>query len=391
MTDNDRKTEKDELRTPEELTRTPMRVKPEDRVGPQNEAAKARAAASGSAAPDAGGTPEEMPEDAGAKADAGSGGDPGREEAGDDGAAGTESGEQAAGPESADGAEAAADRTGEEAGGGSGEGEGTGDDREQPASKGKRAKKRFRRRKKHRKGGKLRILVIVLILIGVLVGLAHLPMFKIQNVSVVGNQHVSDAEVKRLAEVEEDMSIFGINTFLATRKVKISPYIDKASLKRDLPSTVQIVVTEKEAVAQLATPEKKNKKKLYVAIDEKGRVMEISEEKMDVSYIKDIPVTKAKIKEKIKVKDERAYKKAMELILLARDTDMYFKRVTIDGRWAEACVYGDLLCRGRYTNMVKALEAGTLRAVVYRLYQQNVTEGTITVGDNEYCAFTPEN
>lgn len=390
MTDNDRKTEKDELRTPEELTRTPMRVKPEDRVGPQNEAAKARAAGSvGSAPEDCGASPKDTTEgDSARTADEEPGGDPGWEDAGTEAEARTEPGEAEARTESD---EAAEDQVGDEAADGSGEGEDPGDDREQPVRKGKRAKKRFRRRRKHRKGKKLRILLIVLIVIGVFVGLAHLPMFKIQNVSVVGNQHVSDAEVKRLAEVEEDMSIFGINTFLATQKVKISPYIDKASLKRDLPSTVQIVVTEKEAVAQLATPEKKNKKKLYVAIDEKGRVMEISEEKMDVSYIKDIPVTEAKIKEKIKVKDERAYKKAMELILLARDTDMYFKRVTIDGRWAEACVYGDLLCRGRYTNMVKALEAGTLRAVVYRLYQQNVTEGTITVGDNEYCAFTPEN
>ena len=218
----------------------------------------------------------------------------------------------------------------------------------------------------------------------------NLPYFDVDNLSVLGNNRVTDAEIKRLSEMGDEQSLIGLNSLLAPYRIKVNPYIEKAKLVRKFPNTLEIIVTEREPAAQVATAEKDGKKRKYVAVDEDSTVLEISEEKMDMPYIKDVNVTEAKLKSKVKVEKKASYEKAMKLLKTARENDMFFMRVTVEGSWVDACVYGDIYCEGRYKNMIAALENGNLRTVVYRLYQKNTKEGTINVADNAYCSFTPE-
>ena len=44
-----------------------------------------------------------------------------------------------------------------------------------------------------------------------------------------------------------------------------------------------------------------------------------------------------------------------------------------------------------YRNLINSIRSGELKAVVYQLYQNDVSQGTINIGDNNYCSFTPEN
>lgn len=253
-----------------------------------------------------------------------------------------------------------------------------------------KAAKPPRKRKRHKRRHRVLRVLLVLALIAAAVVVANLSYFTIQNVSVIGNEQVSDAEILRLAEIDDEQSILGLNMLLARHKIKLNPYIESVNINRKMPDTVEIIVTEKPAFAQLATPEEKGKTRKYVAIDSDGRVLEISEEKMKATYIKDVAVTKAKLRDKVEIKEEGAYLKAMDIIAVAQETDMFFKRISIKGSWVEARIYDDLMCEGRYANIIKALRAGTLKTVVYRLYQQNVDEGTVNVGDNNYCSFTPK-
>ena len=255
-----------------------------------------------------------------------------------------------------------------------------------PEEENKKAPKR-RKRSTRRKNRRIAIGLILLVFAAVVV-VINLPYFNVENVSVIGNKRVEDAEIRRLSEMEDEQKICGLNSFLAAHKVKVNPYIENAKVDRVFPSTIKIIVTEKEPAAQLATPKKENKKRKYVAIDSDGVVLEISDKKLDMTYIKDVDVTEAKLRDKIKVKDEASYGKAMKLIATAADNDMFFMRITIKGSWVDACIYDELYCKGRYKNVEHALKEGTLRTVVYRLYQQNVNEGTINVADNDYCSFT---
>lgn len=228
----------------------------------------------------------------------------------------------------------------------------------------------------------------MLAVIAAAIVVVNLPYFDVQNISVIGNERVEDSEIVRFSEMDDGKSLFGLNSLLATHKIRLNPYMDHVDLKRIPPSTIEIIVKEKEPVGQVATPEKKDTKRKYVAIDSEGEVLEISEKKMDMTYIKDVDVIEAKLKDKVKVKDEANYEKAMALIATAKETDMYFMRITVKGSWVDSCIYDDLYCKGRYKNIDSAMRSGTLQSVVYRLYQQNVNKGTINVGDNDYCSFT---
>ena len=244
-----------------------------------------------------------------------------------------------------------------------------------------------KRRSVRRKQRNLVIALVIAILAAVVV-VINLPYFNVENISVIGNKRVEDAEVKRLSEMEDEKSIIGLNSLLAARKIKVNPYIENVRIRRELPSTIKIIVKEKDPAAQLATAKEKNKKRRYVVIDSEGEVLEISEKKLDMTFIKDVDASKAKLREKVEVSDEAAYEKAMQLIATASANDMYFMRISIKGSWVDSCIYDDLYCRGRYDNIESALKEGTLRTVVYRLYQQNVNKGTINVADNNYCSFT---
>ena len=107
--------------------------------------------------------------------------------------------------------------------------------------------------------------------------------------------------------------------------------------------------------------------------------------------MENVTVTGSEEGSRIKVKEHSIYEKALSLISCAKESDLYFKKISISGSHVEAWIYDDLSCRGRYTNMLRSMENGELKSVVYRLYQQDVRKGTINIGDNNYCSFTPEN
>ena len=102
-------------------------------------------------------------------------------------------------------------------------------------------------------------------------------------------------------------------------------------------------------------------------------------------------MTGSTVGEQIKVKETGTYRMAMELIGIAEKGDLYFKRISIKGSMVQAHIFDHLSCRGRYENLVKSIENGELKSVVYKLYQEGNEKGTINIGDNNYCSFTPQN
>ena len=101
-------------------------------------------------------------------------------------------------------------------------------------------------------------------------------------------------------------------------------------------------------------------------------------------------VKNATRKEPVEVKETVVLEKALDLIVTADENDMYFKKIVIDGKNVEAYIFDSLVCKGKYKNIVSCLESGTLKSVVYDLYQKDKETGTITVSSNNYCFFTPK-
>ncbi|MBQ9059724.1 MAG: FtsQ-type POTRA domain-containing protein [Firmicutes bacterium] len=251
-----------------------------------------------------------------------------------------------------------------------------------------RGKKRSR---KHKKKHRLLRLAAVIAIIAALVAVANLSYFDIKEIPVIGNKAVSDEDILKDSQLEPGKSIFFVNPWLTKSRIKKNLLIEDVKIDRKLPTTVEIIVTERDLVAQFVKKSKQGTVTRYVVTDQTGMVVKKYKKKRKVTMVDDLTVTKAEPGKKIEVKESGTYRKSMELIRTMREGDLYFKEIKIQGSRVTAYIYDDLVCKGRYRNLIHMIKSGELKAVVYRLYQQDVSKGTINIGDNNYCSFTPEN
>ena len=239
-------------------------------------------------------------------------------------------------------------------------------------------------RKKHKKKNYMLRFGIVLGVCVVLACVAHLPYFNVEGVAVMGNQEITDEEVIKLSEIKTGKSIFDVHPLLVGHKIKKNLYVDKVKVHRKLPGNVEITITEKTAVAQI----KDNNQ--YVVIDIDGTVIETTKEKRKATMVGNVTVKSASRTEPVQVKEKEILEKSLELINTADENDLFFKTVNINKENVNAYIFDSLMVKGKYKYLISCIESGTLKSVVYDLYQKDKEKGTITVSKNNYCFFTPK-
>lgn len=242
----------------------------------------------------------------------------------------------------------------------------------------KTTKKKRRRKKRYF----LRLCIFIIICTGAYVAL-HVDYFNIDGIAVGGNKDISDEEILKLSELEAGENIFDIHPWFAERRIKKNLYIEDVDVKRRLPDKVEIIVTERRGKAQFLSDKK------YIVTDNEGTVLEISDEARQVTLITGITVEDARLKKTIKIKENGDYENMMSIVKAAEDGDIYFKKLGIEGSNVTAYVYDGLICKGKYDNFVKAINNQSLKAVLFDLYQKGKEKGTINIGSNNYCSFSP--
>ena len=237
--------------------------------------------------------------------------------------------------------------------------------------------------RKHKKKRYLLKFVIFLALCAVAAVVMHTPYFNVAGIAVMGNEEITDEEVVKLSGIELGESIFDVHPILVKRKIKENLYINTVKVQRHLPKEVIITSTEKTAMAQVKMGDR------YVVMDIDGTVIELAKESKKATLIENLTVESAARKEKVVVKESEVLEKALALITATQENDLYFKKINIDGKNVDAYIYDKLVCKGKYNDLMSCIETGTLKSVVYDLYQKDQEKGTITVSSNNYCFFTP--
>lgn len=238
-------------------------------------------------------------------------------------------------------------------------------------------------RKKRRKKRYLLKFILFLIVLTALYFAVHIEYFEVDGIAVVGNDEISDEAVLELSELKTGENIFDVHPWFVERRIKKNLYIEDVDVDRKLPDKIEIRVTERSGKAQFADG------KRYVITDNEGMVIDIAKEQQQVTLIEGVKVLKAEIKDDIEVKQERAYERAMKLIRSMEKGDLYFKKIAVSGNDINAYVYDGLVCSGEYGNVIDSIESGALKSVVFDLYQKGIESGTINIGSNNYCSFTP--
>ena len=235
----------------------------------------------------------------------------------------------------------------------------------------------------HRKKNYLLRLVVVLALIAAAFLCAHLSYFNVNGIAVVGNEDITDDEIIKLSEIEMGGSVFDVHPLVVQHRIKKNLYIEDVNVNRKLPDKVEIIVKERSLLAQF------HKDGKFVITDSEGMVLDISKEEKKATIIEGVTVTDAEKKETIKIKENGGLEKTLDLLNAMDEGDLYFKRIVFNGAKTEAYVYDNLKCSGRYDDLMSAINSGTLKKVIYDLYQKGTEKGTVNVYSNDYCFFTP--
>lgn len=245
-----------------------------------------------------------------------------------------------------------------------------------------RTQKSIKKKKRRKKRYLLKFLIFILVCVGAYF-LLHIEYFTIDGITIAGNKDISDKEILKLSEIETGENIFDIHPMAAQRRIKKNLYIEDADVSRKLPNMVEIIVNERSGKAQFI------KGKKYVVTDNDGRVLDIAKEMQKVTLVENIKVERARVDKEIRVENTALYEKSMDMIANMESGDLYFKKLLVKGNEVEAYVYDSLVCKGGYTDVMDAITSGALKAVVFDLYQKDIKSGTINIGRNNYCSFTP--
>ena len=103
---------------------------------------------------------------------------------------------------------------------------------------------------------KRRILLILLVLIVLIFILLYAPFMKIKKINCYGNKQVMAEDIISTSNICIGNNIFRINKNKATESIVNNPYINKVTITRKLPSTININVEECQVYAYVKTGNK---------------------------------------------------------------------------------------------------------------------------------------
>ncbi len=244
----------------------------------------------------------------------------------------------------------------------------------------KKAKKRRRKRM-----SPLAKLLILALIVGSLYKWLTSDMFLIQSYEVTGNSYYSDEEILVMGKCETGSNIF-FNAGLKEIKERLSKdaYMENVTVKRSLPDTITITITERVQIAAVAYGSE------YVVIDQEGTVLRKTEVSPKLTVIKGLSIGKFDTGETLEVEESVLLRQTLEMLASMKEGDLYFKKIEISTLQIKAYIYDSLICQGTPDNLATAIESGKLQLVIQELFDREIERGTIKVSSDDYISFTPE-
>mgnify|MGYP000251328722 FL=1 len=144
----------------------------------------------------------------------------------------------------------------------------------------------------------MKILLLFAIIIGILLFLFISPVFNIKKINVQGNSKINTEEIESLSKINMNENIFRFSSRQIEENVKENAYIDTVEVKRKIPNTVEIIVTERETKYQLEYGN------AFVYIDGNGNILEISNENANLPIIRGYSTAQENIQVGNKLVDE---------------------------------------------------------------------------------------
>ncbi len=238
--------------------------------------------------------------------------------------------------------------------------------------------------KQHMRKVRLRTILTVLVVAALCVLFAlKAPAFNVSKYEVTGNRYYTDDEIANMGNCNLGVNIFtGVDCGDIRDRLMKDPYMVRVSVRRKLPSTITINLTERTQTAGIVYGES------FVVIDEEGIVLRKTTVDPKVTVLRGLSISSMNLGEPIQVDEEVLYRQCMDIIAAMKENNMYFKSITISPTEVRAYVLDNLLVRGMPDNIIFALENNDIQLVVQELFKQGKEVGTIKVTGDNYVSFT---
>lgn len=134
--------------------------------------------------------------------------------------------------------------------------------------------------------------IILVIAIAGIIYFLTTPTFNISNIEVNGNNKNSVETYISLTKIDlSSTNIFAVTKTGIAKNIKENPYVESVEVKRKLPNIIQINIKEREVAYQA------NYNDEYIYIDKQGYILEINNEKKNITKIIGLSTTKEALSE----------------------------------------------------------------------------------------------
>jgi len=151
-------------------------------------------------------------------------------------------------------------------------------------------KKNNNKEKKKRSFKLFKYVILLSILLATMICFMLSPIFNITEIIISDNNKISTEQIISLSEIIIGENIYRINKKDVINKIKQNPYIEQVSIRRRIPSIIELNIKERQATYMLEYVNS------YVYINNQGYMLEISNEKIDKPIIVGISTSSEQIK-----------------------------------------------------------------------------------------------
>ena len=246
-------------------------------------------------------------------------------------------------------------------------------------------RRRYKQRKKNRFMTRFYILITAVILLIWWLIISNSGLFTIDAIEVKGNSHYTAEEIINIGHATSGHNIVYQANIKETKEfLEQNPYIKHAEVRRRLPSTLVIKVTEREERLAFKYDDD------YLVMDEDGILLRKTRNKPMTTIVQGIVVSKIKLGEKIGTENNTRMDMALDLIKEMIKADLYYVKLDVENvKTIKAYIYDTLIVKTDYDTLMTNMENGKLHLVVEQLFKDGIERGTITFNEDGSVSFMP--
>lgn len=161
-------------------------------------------------------------------------------------------------------------------------------------------------------------LMLIALFITLIVVTMFSPLFNIKSIVVTGNNKITQNEIISLSQVQLEENTYKINKYKVKQRIKENAYIEDVTIKRKLPSELQISIVERQVAFMIEYGAS------FVYIDNQGYILEISENKLGLPILQGIQTESAQFEagKRLENEDLQKMNTVLKIMEIAKNNDI---------------------------------------------------------------------